>query len=186
MSTSNSYQFQTRWSFSASPQEICDILQDPLILPQWWPSVYLEVRQQGEDYHLHTRGWLPYTLRWSFCITHSDPPRGFSLRAWGDLEGQGVWTLTEVQPGRTEVVYDWRVDANKPLLRLLSPLFKPFLSANHSWAMERGRQSLEREIARRRGEQVGPPPLAIDWSPRGILRRLLRFFGFSSPGAITA
>ena len=34
---------------------------------------------------LHTKGWLPYTLRWRFRVTEDRKPHGFSLEAWGDL-----------------------------------------------------------------------------------------------------
>jgi len=37
-------------------------------------------------------------------------------------------------------------------LRYLSFLLKPAFSANHRWAMERGRESLELEIARRHAQ----------------------------------
>ena len=48
------------------------------------------------------------------------------------------------------ITYDWRVMADKPLLRRLSFLLKPLFSANHGWAMARGEESLKLEMARRR------------------------------------
>ena len=33
------------------------------------------------------------------------------------------------------IIYDWRIRANKPLLRYLSFIMKPIFSANHHWAM---------------------------------------------------
>jgi hypothetical protein len=41
------------------------------------------------------------------------------------------------------------VDANKPLLRWLSPVLKPAFEVNHKWAMARGEESLIRELERR-------------------------------------
>ena len=38
----------------------------------------------GREIALHTRGWLPYTLRWNFRVTDNRHPRGFSIEAWGD------------------------------------------------------------------------------------------------------
>lgn len=154
----NEYSFQTRWVVPGTPEEISSLLQEPLELPRWWPSVYLSARQEGEVTHLCTRGFLPYRLRWSFRVQRSDPPRGFSLVAWGDLEGRGEWTFTPLSASHTEVLYDWHVVANKPILRHLSFLLKPLFQLNHDWAMSRGRKSLELELARRRGQQVPPPP----------------------------
>ncbi|MBL9059885.1 MAG: hypothetical protein JNK88_07680, partial [Mangrovicoccus sp.] len=45
---------------------------------------------------------------------------------------------------------DWQVEVGKPGLREIAPLLWPFYSANHRWAMAKGRAGLEREIVRRR------------------------------------
>ena len=50
----------------------------------------------GKVVDLFTKGWLPYTLRWRFRVTASDPPAGFTLAAEGDFVGRGVWTLRDV------------------------------------------------------------------------------------------
>ena len=156
--SSNDYQFQTRWILKATAREVSDILQEPLELARWWPSVYLAVVQEGDVTSLRTRGFLPYRLRWSFAVTENRAPHGFSLKAWGDLEGHGVWTFREVSADTVEVVYDWTVTANKPILRHLSFQIKPVFQLNHDWAMEKGRKSLELELRRRRGEANVPPP----------------------------
>ena len=56
------------------------------------------------------------------------------------------------------ITYDWRIRAEKPLLRYLSFLLKPVFSANHRWAMARGEESLKAELARRAG--AGQQPAA--------------------------
>lgn len=152
------YRFVTRWHVAATPSVVADVLGDPLDLPRWWPSVYLsaiEIRPPGPDgagqqVQLHTRGWLPYTLRWQLQVVRSDYPRGFSIAASGDLHGTGVWTFAD-HDGGTLATFEWNVRAEKPLLRILSPIFRPIFAANHRWAMRTGRESLERELARRAG-----------------------------------
>jgi hypothetical protein len=158
MSAANSYHFVTNWVFrDAHINEVVQVLSDARDLPRWWPQVYLAVTELapgdangvGKHVELHTKGWLPYTLRWRFVVTESNPPHGFAIRASGDFEGEGRWSLR--QDGATaHVTYDWRIRAEKPLLRRLSFLLKPFFSANHEWAMARGYESLERELLRRR------------------------------------
>lgn len=133
------------------------MLSDPLDLPRWWPSVYLSAEEVappgaggvGQQVRLHTRGWLPYTLRWLLTVSAAEYPREFRITASGDLEGSGVWTFA---PGRCHVDarFEWRVTATKPVLRYLSILMKPLFAANHRWAMREGQTSLAREIARRR------------------------------------
>src|ERR1044072_2914896 len=153
---SNDYHFITHWRVEGDINEVADILKDAAELPRWWPSVYLDVKILelgdkdgiGKVVSLYTKGWLPYTLRWDFRVTESNYPHGFSLEAWGDFNGRGIWTLEE-DGSFFDVTYDWKWRADKPLLSALSFLFKPIFSANHRWAMEKGEESLKLELARR-------------------------------------
>jgi hypothetical protein len=150
------------------------VLGDPSDLPRWWPAVYLSVRVDdpgdprtgvGKIVSLWTKGWLPYTLRWSFRVTESTPATGFALEATGDFVGRGVWTLEGLRdrdaPGGPEtlVTYDWRIAAEKGVLRRLSPVMKPIFGANHRWAMARGEESLRIEIARRHAAAIADAAL---------------------------
>lgn len=160
---SNEYHFVTTWRVPASADAIAAILADAEALPRWWPSVYLSVRVLdpggpdglGKVVDLWTTGWLPYTLRWQFRVIASDPPRGFTIDASGDFVGQGTWTLIPEGPTGdsaeppTTVVYDWRIRAEKGILRRLSFMARPIFAANHRWAMARGQESLRIELARR-------------------------------------
>ena len=147
----NEYQFESNWRVKASPELVTEILTDAQSLPLWWPQVYLSVTPEGaHQFLLHTRGWLPYTLRWRFRMTSNRHPFGFSLHAWGDLDGTGVWTFRPNGDGFTDIHYQWTVKAEKPILRRLSFLLKPLYAANHRWAMARGEECLIREIERRR------------------------------------
>jgi len=149
MATTNDYVFVTHWRVEATIAEVAEILDDALSLPRWWPSVYLEVHQLPNGVvELYTKGWLPYTLRWRFRVTESRKPHGFILEASGDLVGRGEWTLTQDGP-YADIVYDWRVRADKPILHYGSFIFKPIFAANHRWAMARGEESLKLEIQRR-------------------------------------
>jgi hypothetical protein len=166
MAAAPEYTFVTHWRLRASAQEVFDVLADPIGLARWWPSVYLQVDELapaepakglGPVIGLHTKGWLPYTLRWNFRVVESTPPTGFRLVAHGDFEGTGRWTLRE-DGDHVDVTYDWRILAEKPLLRYGSFALRPFFAANHRWAMARGQQSLELELRRRRGEKAVPAP----------------------------
>src|ERR1044072_7890524 len=169
----NDYHFITDWRVEGSINEVADILKDAEDLPRWWPSVYIDVKTLepgdvngvGKVVDLYTKGWLPYTLRWQFRVTESTYPYGFSLEAWGDFIGRGTWTLA--QDGEfVNITYDWRIRAEKPLLRSLSFLLKPFFSANHKWAMEKRGAGLKWERARRLAKtpeeaaRIPAPPLA--------------------------
>lgn len=152
----NDYHFVTTWRVTATLQEVNDIIGDAPDLPRWWPSVYLEVKELetgdergvGKVVDLYTKGWLPYTLRWQFRVTESRAPYGFSLEARGDFVGRGVWTF-EPDGEHVNITYDWNIRADKPLLRIFSFMMKPIFSANHRWAMQKGHESLQIELARR-------------------------------------
>jgi hypothetical protein len=75
-----------------------------------------------------------------------------------------VWTFDQ----KGEIVdarYDWRIRADKPLLRYGTFVFRPIFGANHRWAMARGEESLNLELQRRRAKTdaelqaiPAPPP----------------------------
>jgi hypothetical protein len=151
------YHFITNWQINGTAREVAEVLGDPLGLARWWPSVYLDVRELepgdplthvGRVIDLYTKGWLPYTLRWRFRVTESRGEAGFALVAEGDFVGTGVWTL-EQHGEIVDVQYDWRIRADKPLLRYGTLLFRPIFGANHRWAMARGEESLKLELRRR-------------------------------------
>jgi hypothetical protein len=180
MLASNDYHFITYWRVPGTVEEVQRVLADPRDLPRWWPSVYLDVQQLspgderglGKEVALFTKGWLPYTLRWAFTVTEVHP-NGLTLEARGDFNGRGIWTFV---PDGSDViiVYDWKIRADKPLLRDLSFLMKPIFGANHRWAMARGEESLKLELARRRAQAAGTalatlpaPPGPTRWPKPG-------------------
>src|SRR5262245_17407934 len=126
-------------------------------------------RSVGRRVKLHTKGWLPYTLRWQFEVVEDRYPHGFSLVASGDFDGRGEWTF-EQDGAFVDITYDWLVRAEKPLLRKLSFLLKPLFEANHRWAMARGEESLKLELARRRATSpavraaIPPPPPPVTYA----------------------
>ncbi len=146
--TTNDYHFVDRWRVEGDIKEVADILEDALSLPQWWGSVYFEVKEikpGGE----HGIGKL------------------ISLRAGGDLEGKGIWTFEPHGPF-VNVTYDWTIRANKPIIEKLSFLLKPIFRSNHNWTMKRGEESLKLELMRRRAKTTGETS-AVPAPPRPSL-----------------
>jgi uncharacterized protein YndB with AHSA1/START domain len=153
---SNHYHFITRWRVRGTAEEVYEVISAPMDYPRWWPSVYLQTEEiahgdeagMGRRVRLHTKGWLPYTLTWESCSIEALRPNRLAIRATGDFNGQGVWTL-EPDGEYVNITFDWNLIADKPLLRWLSFLLKPMFSANHRWAMARGLESLQLELMRR-------------------------------------
>ena len=140
-----------------TPEEVFAVLHNPVDYVRWWPSVWLHVELidpggpngAGRTARVLTRGWLPYTLRWTARTIEAERPRRICVEASGDFEGTGQWTITPVGSSHADVEYVWTVTAKKSLLRYLSPLLRPLFEANHQWAMARGEESLRRELGRR-------------------------------------
>jgi hypothetical protein len=178
----SAYHFVTHWRVPGTCGEVADVLGDPLSLPQWWPAVYLTVEEvappgpdgTGRRFRLLTKGWLPYTLHWDLEVVGSNYPNGSTIEASGDLSGRGVWTIRQ-DGGFVAVTYDWRVRAEKPLLRDRSFLLRPVFAANHRWAMTQGEESLNLELARRRAisdaelAAIPPPPGPITFAGAALV-----------------
>jgi hypothetical protein len=171
------YEFRTVWRVAGLIDEVKAVLGDGPSLPRWWPAVYLSVDTLNEgaenglggEVALFTKGWLPYTLRWTLLVTEPITDTGYALTATGDLIGTGRWTFEQDGP-EVVITYDWRVGASKPLLRRLSWLLRPVFAANHRWAMARGEESLRLELRRRRATSEAerrrvppPPPTTFRW-----------------------
>jgi hypothetical protein len=182
VTASNEYRFLSRWRVEATCGEVADTIGDPLALVRWWPAVYLAVEEiaparadgTGARVRLHTKGWLPYTLWWEFEVVESRYPYGLTLMATGDFEGRGAWSFVQDGPF-VDISYDWRIRAEKPLLRNLSAVLKPFFEANHRWAMAQGEESLKLELARRRATSdaalraIPPPPGPITYAAVALI-----------------
>jgi len=178
----NSYHFVTEWRVEGTCGEVADVLGDPVGLARWWPSVYLNVEEieppqpsgAGRRVRLITKGWLPYTLHWEFVVTQSRYPSGFTIEASGDFVGRGEWTFVQEGP-IVRITYDWSIAAEKPLLKLFTPILRPVFEANHRWAMAQGETSLKLELARRRATGaaaravIPPPPGPITYAAVALI-----------------
>ncbi|MFN8515205.1 MAG: SRPBCC family protein [Chloroflexia bacterium] len=190
------YHFITHWRVQATATEVSDVLGNAPDLVRWWPSVYLDVKELeigdergiGKVIDLYTKGWLPYTLRWQFRVTESNYPYGSTLVATGDFDGRGIWTFEE-RDGWTDITYDWKIRADKPLLKYGSFIMKPLFSANHRWAMEKGEESLKLELARRKARTpqeraaIPAPPPPTTSSPIPMLAATAAGMGIIFLGA---
>ena len=151
----NEYTFLTEWSVTAPIELVYDILKDGKDYVRWWPDVYLKAAHIpsgdpngiGDQVVLLTKGWLPYKLRWTATAMRRERPHTIAISAAGDFNGRGIWQLAQ-HGEECCIAFDWRLRADKPLLRLLSPFMKPVFKWNHRWAMERGYIRLQEEIAR--------------------------------------
>jgi uncharacterized protein YndB with AHSA1/START domain len=148
------YVFVDEWDVDAPQEAIFDALADATTYTQWWTPTYRESRAEGPltvgvRSHQRFRAALPYTLKTTSTLVAMDRPHGFTVDVDGDLRGRGVWSL-EPRDGVVHVRFDWRVFADRPLLRVLTPVLRPLFRWNHRVAIEAAMRGLE-PYARRAG-----------------------------------
>jgi uncharacterized protein YndB with AHSA1/START domain len=156
----NEYVFIDEWDVQAPPEAVFDALADARTYPEWWHPVYIAVHaggppEVGRVSHQEFKGRLPYHLNMRSTIVRLEPPRELEVSAEGDLTGRGVWTLTPVEDG-VHIRFDWRVIADRRLLRTLTPVLRPLFRWNHNWSIQRAIEGLE-PYARSRGEAADRP-----------------------------
>lgn len=141
------YVFIDEWDVSAPREAVFNALADASTYPQWWKPVYIDVEtdgppEVGRTSKQHFKGRLPYTLKTTSEIVRYEPPTEFEVSVVGDLTGRGVWTLSEAG-GVVHIRFDWRVIADRPMLRYLTPVLRPVFRWNHNWSIKRAIEGLE-------------------------------------------
>jgi uncharacterized protein YndB with AHSA1/START domain/mannose-6-phosphate isomerase-like protein (cupin superfamily) len=144
---SGEYLFVDEWDVAAAPEAVFDALADARTYPRWWTPVYIEAEadgppELGRESRQHFKGRLPYHLHTRSTITRLERPHVLEGDVTGDLCGRGLWTLTPIADG-THVRFDWRVFADRPLLRTLTPVLRPLFRWNHDYAISRAKAGLE-------------------------------------------
>jgi uncharacterized protein YndB with AHSA1/START domain/quercetin dioxygenase-like cupin family protein len=146
--TSREYLFVDEWDVAAPREAVFDAIADARTYPEWWKPVYIDVEADGEpalgkESRQHFKGRLPYHLHTRSKIVRLEPPHVIEGEVDGDLRGHGRWTLTDAPGGGTHLRFDWRVHADRRLLRMLTPVLRPAFRWNHAWAIARAVEGLE-------------------------------------------
>jgi hypothetical protein len=146
------YSFVTRWKVEAPLERVVDVLKRVDEWPAWWRGVRaVEQITEGDAdgvgaIHRFTfRSRLPYSLVFSVRVTEVSAPYRLAGQATGELEGAGIWTLSNYD-GLTHIRYDWNVRTTPWWMNLLAPIARPIFARNHDVIMDWGRVGLAKRL----------------------------------------
>ena len=147
------YEFVTVWRFDAPLAPVWQEIKNSETWPGWWQGVLrVEVLKAGDAGGLGKiirstwKSRLPYKLEFDSEVVRIEELKLIEARAFGELEGVGLWTLNAENETTTRVQYDWRVKTTKAWMNLVAPLAKPFFRWNHDAIMNWGGEGLARKL----------------------------------------
>lgn len=147
------YEFVTVWHFDSPLEAVWKEINAAEKWPEWWKGVLRVVELTPGDADgigsIRRSTWksaLPYTLEFDLEVIRVEKPHILEARAFGELEGTGLWQLTSEGENKTRVQYDWRVKTTKPWMNLIAPLARPFFKWNHDIIMGWGENGLKKRL----------------------------------------
>ncbi len=154
------YEFVTVWRFDAPLDKVWEEIKHSENWSEWWRGVIKVEELKAGDADgigsIRRSTWksaLPYTLEFDSEILRIEPMKLIEARAFGELEGTGLWQFEAVisATGRdatsfTQVRYDWRVKTTKSWMNFLAPIAKPFFKWNHDTIMRWGGEGLAKKL----------------------------------------
>jgi uncharacterized protein YndB with AHSA1/START domain len=148
------YEFITVWNFDAPVEAVWEIIKHSETWHEWWRGV-LRVEElkagdaegNGKIVRSTWKSALPYHLIFDSEIVRIEHLKLIESRAFGELEGVGLWQFYAENENKTRVQYDWRVRTTKSWMNFIAPLAKPFFRWNHDVIMNWGEESLKKKLA---------------------------------------
>jgi uncharacterized protein YndB with AHSA1/START domain len=143
----------SHWRIAAPADRVWAALTAVPAWPDWWPGVRSvqtlragDAQGLGSVQRIRWATRLPYDLVIEIEAIECLPPERLRGRSSGQLQGEGIWLLSEAEQG-TDVTYVWRVQLTRPWMRWLAPLLAPLFRWNHESVMRAGGAGLARHLA---------------------------------------
>ncbi len=148
------YEFVTHWMIEAPVDRVYAAIEDANSWPQWWPGVLSSVElKAGDDNGIGSirrsvwKSALPYKLEVDSEVVRIEKNKLVEIRAFGHLDGRGIWNLEPDGDAKTRVRYDWTVKTTKQWMNVLSPIARPLFQWNHDVIMRWGQEGLNNFLA---------------------------------------
>lgn len=143
----------TDWHFQSPLPRVWELIERTEAWPAWWRAVKAveklkdgDAEGVGRVVRLSWATALPYSITFDVETLRVEPQHLIEGRAFGELDGMGLWTFNSEQKGGTHVRYEWRVEVTKPWMRRFAPLLRRAFEWNHHkvmcWGLEGARKAL--------------------------------------------
>jgi hypothetical protein len=147
------YVFVTNWTIKSPIEAVWNVIEDANTWPEWWKGVISvsELKPGDSDGigSIRRTVWksaLPYKLEFDSEVLRMERLRLIEIRAFGELDGLGLWQFEDVDDCQTKVRYDWTVKTTKAWMNLLAPVARPFFRWNHDTVMRWGEEGLTKRL----------------------------------------
>lgn len=147
------YEFITVWNIDAPVTRVWDVIEDADQWPEWWKGVLSVIElQKGDENGVGSirrtvwRSALPYKLEFDSEVLRVERLKLIEARAFGELDGHGLWQFEAISDDRTRVQYDWQVKTTKAWMNILAPVARPFFRWNHDTIMRWGEGGLRKRL----------------------------------------
>lgn len=147
------YEFKTVWIFDAPIEKVWEEIENSKEWSDWWKAVLnVEELKAGDENGVGKtvrstwRSALPYKLSFDSEIMRVEKMKLIEVRAFGELDGKGLWQLESQGENKTRVQYDWIVSTEKSWMNFLAPIAKPFFKWNHTVSMRWGGEGLAKRL----------------------------------------
>jgi len=148
------YEFVTTWNINAPLEKVYAAIEDANSWPVWWRGVLGSEELKPGDANgigaIRRSVWksaLPYQLEFDSEVMLVEKNKLIEIRAFGHLDGKGIWQFEAVGDDTTRVRYDWTVKTTKQWMNILSPIARPLFRWNHDVIMGWGEEGLNRYLA---------------------------------------
>ncbi|HEX6708328.1 MAG TPA: SRPBCC family protein [Albitalea sp.] len=149
----SAYEYVSEWRLLAPLADVWQALTEVEQWPRWWRYVRrVDTLRRGDADGLGALRRIAWTSRLPYGFTlevecdRVQRHRLLSGAARGDLEGTGVWELSEDPDGSTRVRYTWRLALNTRWMRAVAPLMAPAFRWNHEGVMRAGAEGLAKHL----------------------------------------
>ncbi len=147
------YEFVTIWDIPASVERVWEVIENADAWPEWWKGVISVTEISPGDENgvgsVRRTVWksaLPYKLSFDSEVIRVERHKLIEARAFGELDGVGVWQFDAANADHTRIRYDWTVKTTKVWMNILAPVARPFFRWNHDTIMHWGQLGLKRRL----------------------------------------